>query len=143
MSKTFNISIIAPGKEPLKLEAESLITLTKDGEIEFKANHAPIILSTIPTTTLIINGTMKERIFTSSGIIYLKDNELKFCAVERESDIDVDRAEKSKERAEKRLKEDKNIDVERAKRALARANARISTISINPVSYTHLRAHET
>ena len=133
MSKTFNISIIAPGKEPLKLEAESLITLTKDGEIEFKANHAPIILSTIPTTTLIINGTMKERIFTSSGKIYLKDNELKFCcdAVEREFDIDVDRAEKSKERAEKRLKEDKNIDVERAKRALARANARISTISIN------------
>ncbi|GAA0110061.1 ATP synthase delta/epsilon chain alpha-helix domain-containing protein [Clostridium tertium] len=133
MSKTFNISIIAPGKDPLKLEAESLITLTKDGEIEFKANHAPIILSTIPTTTLIINGTKKEKIFTSTGIIYLKDNELKFCcdAVERESDIDVDRAEKSKERAEKRLKEEKNIDVERAKRALARANARIGTISIN------------
>ncbi|WP_291648617.1 ATP synthase delta/epsilon chain alpha-helix domain-containing protein [Clostridium sp.] len=133
MSKTFKISIIAPGKELLKLEAESLITLTKDGEIEFRANHTPIIISTIPTTTLIVNGNNKERIFTSSGIVYLKNNELKFCcdAVEKESDIDVDRAEKSKERAEKRLKEDKNIDIERAKRALARANARISTISIN------------
>lgn len=133
MSKTFNISIIAPGKEPLKFEAESLTTLTRDGEIEFKANHAPIILSTTPTTTFIVNGDKKERVFTSSGIIYLKNNELKFCcdAVERDSEIDVDRAEKSKERAEKRLKEGKNIDVERAKRALARANARIGTISIN------------
>ncbi|MCR1951772.1 MULTISPECIES: ATP synthase delta/epsilon chain alpha-helix domain-containing protein [unclassified Clostridium] len=132
MSKTFEVSIISPGKEPLKLEVESLITSTKDGEIEFKANHAPIILSTIPTTTLIINGNKKEKIFTSSGIIYLKNNELKFCcdAVERESDIDVDRAGKSKERAEKRLKEGKNIDIERARRALARANARIGTISM-------------
>lgn len=133
MSKTFKVSIIAPGKAPIKMEAERLTTLTKDGQIEFKANHAPIIVSTIPTSTLIVNGDKKEEVFTSSGIIYIKENELKFCcdAAERPTDIDLERAEKSKDRAEKRLKENKNIDVERAKQALARANARINIISVN------------
>lgn len=133
MSKTLKITIVTPGQKPIEFEGEALITSTKDGQIEFKSNHAPIIISTIPTTTKILNGGNKEELFTSSGIVYLKENELKFCcdSAERSSDIDRERALKSKERAEKRLKEDKNIDVERAKRALARANARISTISIN------------
>lgn len=133
MSKTFNISIISPGREPLMIEAEGLTTLTKDGQIEFKANHAPIIISTVPTTTVIINRDTKEEIFTSEGIIYIKNNELKFCcdAVERPSDIDINRAQKARDRAEKRLKEGKDIDVDRAKRALARANARINTIEMN------------
>lgn len=133
MSNTFKITIVSQGKMPMEFEGEALITSTIDGQIEFRANHAPIIVSTIPTTTTIINGGNKEKLFTSFGIIYVKDNELKFCcdAVERASEIDRERALKSKERAEKRLKEDKNIDIERAKRALARANARISVISIN------------
>lgn len=133
MSNTFKITIVSQGKKPIEIEGEALITSTNDGQIEFRANHAPIIVSTIPATTTIINDGNKEKLFTSFGIVYVKDNELKFCCdtAERASDIDRDRALKSKERAEKRLKEDNDIDIERAKRALARANARISTISIN------------
>jgi F-type H+-transporting ATPase subunit epsilon len=133
MSKTFSVTIIAPGREALVMEAERLTTLTKDGEVEFRANHTPIIVSTIPTTTLVVNGGNKQEMFTSSGIIYIKNNELKFCcdAVERPSDIDIDRAQESKVRAERRLKEGKDIDVERAKRSLARANARIGTLDTN------------
>ena len=133
MSNIFKITIVSPGKNVIKLEGEGLITPTIDGEIEFKANHAPAIISTIPATTIIINGSNKERFFTSSGIVYIKDNELKFCCDSAESAIDIDRerALKSKERAEKRINEKKNIDIERAKRALARANARIRTLDIN------------
>ena len=134
MSKTFKITIVASGKEPMEFEGEALITSTKDGKVEFKANHTPIITSTIPTKTVIVNGSEREEIFTSSGIIYIKDNELKFCcdAAEKSLDIDRDRALKSKERAENRLKDkDSSIDIERAKRALARANARLSTLGIN------------
>ena len=133
MSKKIKITIVTPGKKSMEFEAEALVTSTKEGQIEFKFNHAPIIISTIPTTTTIINDNNREKIFTSSGIVYVKGNELKFCcdAAEMASDIDKDRALKSKERAEKRLKEEKNIDIERAKRALARANARISTKDMN------------
>ncbi len=133
MSNIFKITIVSPGKSLLEFEGEALITSTIDGQIEFKANHAPAIISTIPTTTTIINGSSKINLFTSSGIVYIKDNELKFCCDSSEvsSDIDRQRALQSKERAEKRLEEKKNIDIERAKRALARANARIKTLDIN------------
>lgn len=133
MSKTLKITIVTPGKESISYEAEALKTNMKYGQIEFRYNHTPIIISTIPTTTTIINGNTREELFTSSGVVCVKNNELKFCcdAAEKSSDIDKDRALKSKERAEKRLKQNNNIDIERAKRSLARANARISTISMN------------
>ena len=134
MSKTFKITIVVAGKQSIEFDGEALITSTRDGKIEFKANHTPIITSTIPTKTIIVNGSERQEIFTSSGIIYIKDNELKFCcdAAEKSLDIDRDRALKSKERAEKRLKDkDSSVDIERAKRALARANARLSTLGIN------------
>lgn len=133
MSNTFKISIISQGKNPLEFEAEALITSTNNGQIEIKAYHAPIIFNTIPAKTTIINGSNKEELFTSYGIVYVKDNELKFCcdSAEKSFEIDKERVLRSKERAEKRLKEEKNIDIERAKRALARANARIKTLDIN------------
>lgn len=129
MSNTFTVNIISPGKEPFVAEVESLTTVLEDGEIEFQADHAAIIVSTIPTTTIIKSGEKREKFFTSSGIIYFKDNVLKFCcdAFERSSEIDVIRAENSKKRAEERIKKAVNIDIERAKRSLARANARLNT----------------
>lgn len=129
MSNTFTVNIISPGKEPFVAEVESLTTFLEDGEIEFQADHAAIIVSTIPTTTIIKSGEKREKFFTSSGIIYFKDNVLKFCcdAFERSSEIDVIRAENSKKRAEERIKKVVNIDIERAKRSLARANARLNT----------------
>ncbi|MBX7404420.1 ATP synthase delta/epsilon chain alpha-helix domain-containing protein [Clostridium chauvoei] len=134
MAKTFNVEIITPGTEPIRIEVEALQTNTSSGEVEFKAHHTEIILSTVPATTTITTADgKKEYLFTSSGIVYLKNNVLKFCcdAAEDASDIDFNRAENAKKRAEERLKEDKDIDIERAKMALARANARLQTISIN------------
>lgn len=133
MDKTFKVNIISPGKEVITYEVESLKTLTGNGEIEFKANHTPIITNTIPTTTILTTEQGKEKIFTSSGIIYIKDNILKFCcdSSERSSEIDQVRAEESKKRAEKRISEGKDIDIERAIRSLARANARLGTINNN------------
>lgn len=130
MNKTFKVNIISPGKEVITYEVESLKTLTGNGEIEFRANHIPIITNTIPTTTILTTEQGKEKIFTSSGIIYIKNNVLKFCcdSSEKDSEIDKSRAEESKKRAEKRINEGKDIDLERAIRSLARANARLGTI---------------
>ena len=133
MNKTFKVNIISPGKGIMTYEVESLKTLTGNGEIEFKANHTPIIKNTIPTTTILMTEQGKEKIFTSSGIICINDNVLKFCcdSSESASDIDKSRAEESKKRAEKRISEGKDMDIERAIRSLARANARLGTIDNN------------
>ncbi|MGL5378652.1 ATP synthase F1 subunit epsilon [Clostridium sp.] len=134
MSKSLKLEIITPGKDPIEKSIEAIRIKTTNGEVEIRSNHTAIIISTIPAPTIITNEDgSKERVFTSAGVVYVKNNEVKFCcdAMENSSDIDKTRAEDALKRAEKRLSESKDIDVERAKMALARANARIETISIN------------
>lgn len=134
MNKSLRLEIITPGKDPIEKSIQALRVKTTNGEVEIKSHHTPIIMSTIPAPTIITNEDgSKERVFTSAGVVYVKNNEVKFCcdAMESVSDIDKSRAENALSRAEKRLSESKDIDVERAKMALARANARIETISIN------------
>lgn len=130
MGKLIKLNIVAPGREVVTEEIVSLATTEGDGKIEFLANYAPTIIATIPTITTYttIDGD-KKKLFTSSGIVYIKDNIINFCcdSFNLPEEIDRDRAEQSLKRAQERLnnKEKNNIDIERAKRAEARAKARL------------------
>ena len=130
MGKLIKLNIVAPGREVLTEEVVSLATTEGDGKIEILANYAPTIIATIPTTTTYttIDGN-KKKLFTSSGIVYIKENIINFCcdSFNFPEEIDRDRAEQSLKRAQERLnnKENNNIDIERAKRAEARAQARL------------------
>lgn len=128
MANLIRLNIIAPGREVISEEVASLNTSASDGRIELLANCAPIIIATIPTVTTIIDGNgSKKELFTSSGIIYVKNKEINFCcdSVNFPEEIDKGRAEKAIKRAEERLKDNKDIDIERAKRSLQRAKARL------------------
>lgn len=134
MDKTLKVNIITPGEAEISEEIKSLKTKSSDGEVEFMSNHVPIILSTVPAATRIIKADGSEKIyFTSAGVIIIKDNLINFCCdtVESPENIDINRAMRSKERAEERLKEGKDIDEKRAKLALARAMSRIEVKNIN------------
>lgn len=126
MGKLIKLNIVAPGREVLTEEVVSLATTEGDGKIEILANYAPTIIATIPTTTTYttIDGN-KKKLFTSSGIVYIKENIINFCcdSFNFPEEIDIDRAEQSLKRAQERL--NNNIDIERAKRAEARAKARL------------------
>lgn len=129
MGKTIKLNIVSPGREVLTEEIISLLTTEPNGKIEFLANHAPSIVVAIPTVSVYTtaNGDIKK-LFTSSGIIYVKDNVINFCcdSFNYPEEIDINRAEEAFKRAEERLTSKKeNVDIERAKRALARANARL------------------
>ena len=134
MGKTIKLNIVSPGREVLTEEIISLLTTEPNGKIEFLANHAPSIVAAIPTVSVYTtncnttaNGDIKK-LFTSSGIIYVKDNVINFCcdSFNYPEEIDINRAEEAFKRAEERLTSKKeNVDIERAKRALARANARL------------------
>ena len=129
MEKTVRLNIIAPGREKLIEEVLSLTTTEVDGKVEFLANYAPIIVATIPTVSSFttLNGD-KKNLFTSSGIVYIKDNIINFCcdSFNFAEEIDKNRAELALKRAEKRINsKESNIDIERAKKAFARAKARL------------------
>ena len=96
------------------------------------ANHAPF-LSTIKIGELAYKQDNSESaLMVSGGFCEVSDNKITFIveSCEKGSDIDVDRALKAKERAEKRLAEVKakgeKINMARAEAALHRAIARVS-----------------
>ena len=113
-------------------DTEQNADVTITGNVADDGGHfVPGTLSvSIPTTTTYttIDGN-KKKLFTSSGIVYIKENIINFCcdSFNFPEEIDIDRAEQSLKRAQERLnnKENNNIDIERAKRAEARAKARL------------------
>lgn len=128
MANIIKLNIISPDRGVITEEVVSLETTSSDGKIEFFANHAPIIVSTVPTVSSFIDKAgNKKSLFTSTGIIHIKNNEINFCcdSVNWPEEIDRQRAEIARERADKRLKSNDDLDKERAKRALARALARL------------------
>ena len=129
MGKTAKLNIVAPGREKLTEEVISLSTSESNGNIEFLANHAPIIVATVPTVSSYTTSTgEKKRLFTSSGIVYIKDDTINFCcdSFNFPDEIDVNRAEEALKRAKERLNnKEERIDIERANRALLRAKERL------------------
>ena len=98
MAKTFKLKIITLDKIVVDKEIEKLFTKTAYGEIEFLPGYAESIISTVPCITKICdeNGSTEE-VFTSKGIINIKNNELTFlCDAAEYPEIDFERAEKLK-----------------------------------------------
>ena len=75
----------------------------------------------------------ESRYATSGGFVEVNNNNVVLLAetAERSDQIDVQRAEKAKERATQRLQEKERVDEERARVALARALNRLKIAGIN------------
>ena len=96
MAKTFKVKILTPSKVVVEGEIEKVFTRTSNGQLEFLAGHAPIIVSTVPCVTILHDSEGNTReIFTSKGVISISKNELTFCcdAAEFAEEIDLARAE--------------------------------------------------
>lgn len=128
MTKTFRLRILTMDKIAYDGEASKILTRAENGDIEFLSNCAPCIASIVPCITAIVNEkNEKLYYFTSNGVVNVKDNKVTICcdSAESNNDIDVDRAKKSKERAERRLGKPEQYNVERARMSLLRANLRL------------------
>lgn len=124
---TYNLQVITPDRIFYEGEVEKVIFRGSEGDMAILQNHMPLttILSmgelkifTDPKNSrnaTLINGFAK---IEPDHVIILTD------AAEWPEEIDVERAERSKERAERRLK-DSEIDEARALAALKRAVVRI------------------
>jgi F-type H+-transporting ATPase subunit epsilon len=127
--KAFQLEIITPSKIVFKDEATSLTAPGVMGGFQILYDHAPF-LSALEVGEIKVkerNGT-DTRYATSGGFVEVKQNHVVVLAdsVERASEIDVERARASKNRAEERLRGTKEkIDVARAEASLARAINRL------------------
>jgi len=101
------------------------------GDFGVLANHAPF-LSTIKTGILSYEkGKKREHLMVSGGFCEVSNNKITFLVESAEFGyrIDVERAMRAKERAEKRLSQaashDDSVNVARAEAALQRALVRL------------------
>ncbi len=128
--KLINLKVITPVNVLFEGEAKSFLVKTKGevGEFMVLADHIPMTAS-VGNGTLVINlpdGTEK-RTTLFCGYCVVKNNSAVIIveAGERPEDIDFERAEEAKKRAEERLKSGEGIDKNRAEAALYRSIARL------------------
>ncbi|MCY6355477.1 F0F1 ATP synthase subunit epsilon [Clostridium sp. ZS2-4] len=131
MTEFVNLRIITPDKEFYNEQIVKLNTESVEGKIGILPNHIPLIAVLKPTISEIVTVKgEKKTFFSSTGVLKVTKKEvIMLCdACEWPENIEVERAKKSKERAEKRLKQKKDIDsidVDRAKLSILRALMRI------------------
>ena len=130
----FKLKVVTPERVFFEDDVEMVEFNTTEGEIGIYKNH-------VPTTVIIKPGvlniymadpekTVKKAALHEGFVEILKDRVTILAEViEWPDEIDEERAEKSKERAEKRLSEkETGTDVDRATASLLRAMARINVI---------------
>ena len=122
------VKIITPYGLYRNYEAEKIHCTTTTGECAILPNHMPLV-AMITTSSMILTINHEERVYAiTGGLLQLNDNEVRILAYafEGKDEIDVERAKRAKERAEKRLaRKDANTSIRRAQVALDRAMNRI------------------
>lgn len=130
MANKTRLRIVTPTGELYNDEAEMVIMRTSVGDIGVLAGHQPL------TTTLgygvlkITNGESETRATVFGGFVSVTPTEVVLLtdAAEWVDDIDLERAQAAKERAEQRIQSgESDIDVVRAELSLRRALIRLDS----------------
>lgn len=131
MAEKLKLEVVTPKGAVVSQEVDIVTAPGYGGEFGVLANHAPF-LSTIKTGVLTFKtGAQEETLMVSGGFCEVSNNKLTFLveSAEHGTDIDVERAMRAKERAEKRLAEaqaqKERLDRTRAEAALQRALSRL------------------
>lgn len=125
-----NLEIITPEKIIYKDSVDSITVPGTKGMFQVLKDHAPL-MSTIEIGVITFKKNDESKYLTTAGgtIEVLNNNVLILAdSVEVIEDIDIDRAERAKTRAEENIKKKKEeeIDFVRAELALKRAINRIN-----------------
>ncbi len=124
----FRLKIITPDRVFYEGEANMVEMNTTDGEIGVYKNHVPTTLILVPGVLTIHEAGEEKRAALHSGFVEVLFDQVTVLAEAAEwpDEIDVERAERAKARAEERLHDRAdNINQMRAELALRRSLTRI------------------
>ena len=137
MAQQIALEVVTPAGAVVSEDVDIVNAPGYGGDFGVLANHAPF-LSTIKTGILSYEiGKDRHYLMVSGGFCEVSNNKITFLVESAEfgNQVDVDRAMKAKERAEKRLSQaeanDESINVLRAEAALQRSLARLKASNIN------------
>jgi F-type H+-transporting ATPase subunit epsilon len=127
--KTFTLEIVTPKKVAYSADVASFSAPGVVGGFQVLRSHAPLLSNIAIGEVKIVDVQGKElRYATTGGFVEVHDNKVIMLAetAERSDEIDINRAQAARDRAQKRLGEKKvETDVERARLALHRALNRL------------------
>lgn len=127
--KSMKLEIITPDEITFTGEANFVKARAIDGEIGVLPNHAPMVVALdVAELRIDRDGEPPCHVAVFGGFLEVKNNQVDVITpnCELPESIDVERAHRSRLRAEERLKsKDPAIDERRAKLSLARALLRI------------------
>lgn len=128
MADIFKIQIITPDRIFYEGESHFVEFTTVAGEIGVYANHIPMTTVLAPGVVTIHNGEEEVVAAVHAGIAEILGDKVTLLAeiAEWPDEIDVNRAEAAKDRAEERIaSKTADIDVARAEFALRKALTRL------------------
>jgi len=138
MAELIHLEVVTPSGPIVSDDVDIVSAPGYGGDFGVLANHAPF-LSTIKIGSLIYKKDGKDNyLMVSGGFCEVSNNKITFLVESAEAgkQIDVDRALRAKERAEKRIAEAKTqaekINMARAQAALQRAIARLKVAEKQP-----------
>lgn len=126
--KALQLEITTPEQILLRTQVEAVIAPGALGYLGVLPKHAPLLTSLEPGVMRYREQGRLVRLAVSGGFMEVAPNRIVVLAdtAEPAEEIDVERARRAKERAEKRLQErPAGLDVARAEAALKRALARL------------------
>ncbi|MFC4802490.1 F0F1 ATP synthase subunit epsilon [Neobacillus sp. GCM10023253] len=129
--KTIKVSVVTPDGPVYESDVEMVSTKAKSGELGILPGHIPLVAPLeIGAVRLKLAGGNQEQIAVSGGFLEVRPEQVTVLAqaAEKASDIDIERAQRAKERAEQRLQQaqQEHVDFKRAELALRRAVNRLN-----------------
>lgn len=128
--KPYKLKIVTPEKIFFDGETEQITIRTSEGDIGILANHIKYVCNIIAGPLKVNQGNGEYRIAAlSEGILKVSENGVTILASTAEwaDEIDLERAEKAKQKAENILSDKSRMDeFDRAEIKLKRALTRIS-----------------
>ncbi len=135
MAKKIRLRVVSPTRNMYDNEVEMVILRGSEGDIGIMPGHEPLTLTLAYGMLRIFEEDLERKMAVLGGFAEIKPDCITVLsdAAEWPEEIDVNRAEAAKERAERRLSNtDAELDVQRAALALRRALVRIE-VSAYPI----------
>ena len=126
------LELIEPAKLAYRMEkADSVAVEAEDGELSILPGHASLLAALRIGMCAALEGGKRRVFAVAGGLLEVRDDRVRILtrAVEEDGDIDAERAQRARKRAERRLKKKaESLDVPRARAALARAMNRLRIV---------------
>ncbi|RHW37195.1 F0F1 ATP synthase subunit epsilon [Neobacillus notoginsengisoli] len=127
---TIKASVVTPDGPVYDAEVEMVSTKAQSGELGILPGHIPMVAPLQIGAVRLQKEGKTELVAVSGGFLEVRPDQVTILAqaAEQSSEIDIERAQRAKERAEQRLKErqQEHVDFKRAELALQRAINRLA-----------------